>query len=262
MQIFERLGRRPSAFAFAVTISVSAFAVLTACSSSDSNSSSNTADTTGSSGGSAASGGSGTSDTEGTSDGGSAGTSSGGSAGMASSGASGGSAGADQGCSVDVASHEPDEGIHVTECSHIDYSTNPPSSGRHYSVWAAYQTYDFPVPRGYWVHCLEHGAVVITYNCPEGCADEVAQVEALIASLPSDPRCTPVGLDHQVVITPDPLLDTRWAMSSWGKTLRASCIDEAAFKEFYESNSAFGPEDICGGGRVLTEDTLAPNCGE
>ena len=64
------------------------------------------------------------------------------------------------------------------------------------------------------------------------------------------------------IITPDPLLDTRWAMSSWGQTLRASCVDEAAFTEFYESNAAFGPEDICGGGRVLTEDTLAPNCGE
>jgi len=163
---------------------------------------------------------------------------------------------------VEVESHATDEALHVTECSHIDYSTNPPSSGKHYSVWAAYQTYDFPVPRGYWVHCLEHGGIVITYNCPDGCADEVAQVESLIASLPADPRCTPLGLDHQVIITPDPLLDTRWGMSSWGKTLRASCIDEAAFKDFYESNTAFGPEDICGGGRVLTEDTLAPNCGE
>ena len=254
MQTFERRLRRASAFALVVPISVSAFAVLTACSSSDSDSSSSGASTTGSAGGNDASGGNGASDTNGASDGGSAG--------MASSGANGGAAGAGQGCSVDIASHEPDEALHVTECSHIDYSTNPPSSGMHYSVWAAYQTYDFPVPRGYWVHALEHGAVVFTYNCPDGCADEVAQVESLIASLPSDPRCTPVGLDHQVIITPDPLLDTRWAMSSWGKTLRATCIDEAAFQEFYESNSAFGPEDICGGGRVLTEDTLAPNCGE
>jgi len=264
MQIFERLLRRAPISAF-VYISVSAFAPLTACSSSDSDDSSNAADTTGSSGGNDSSGGdggSGGSDASGGNGTSNDGTSSSGNAGMASSGATGGAAGADQGCSVDVASHEPDEGLHVTECSHIDYSTNPPSSGKHYDVWAAYQTYDFPVPRGYWVHALEHGGVVISYNCPDGCADEVAQVESLIASLPADPRCTPVGLDHQVIITPDPLLDTRWAMSSWGKTLRASCIDEAAFQEFYESNTAFGPEDICGGGRVITEETLAPNCGE
>jgi len=242
MQTLGRLVRRVSAFAF----SVSTFTLLAACSSSDSDSDSATSSvsTTGSSGGS------------GTSAGGNVGTSDG------DSRTSGGAAGADQGCSVVVESHEPDEGIHVAECSHIDYSTNPPSSGQHYSVWAAYQTYDFPVPRGYWVHCLEHGAIVITYNCPDGCADEVAQVESVIASLPSDPRCTAVGLEHQIVLTPDPLLDTRWAMSSWGRTLRASCIDEAAFKDFYESNTAFGPEDICGGGRVLTEDTLEPNCGE
>lgn len=255
MQTFERLVRRVPSFASAFAFFVSTFAVLTACSSSDSDSDSSTngVSTTGSSGGTS-------SDTSGTD---STNTSAGGNAGTSDSDStSGGAAGADQGCSVVVESHEPDEGIHVTECSHIEYSTNPPSSGQHYSVWAAYQTYDFPVPRGYWVHCLEHGAVVITYNCPDGCADEVAQVESIIASLPSDPRCTPVGLDHQIILTPDPLLDTRWAMSSWGQTLRASCVDATAFKDFYESNAAFGPEDICGGGRVITEDTLAPNCGE
>jgi hypothetical protein len=163
---------------------------------------------------------------------------------------------------VDVASHELDDGIHVTECSHIDYSTNPPSSGMHYPVWAAYQSYDFPVPRGYWVHGLEHGAVVITYNCPDGCPDEVAQAESFIASLPDDPRCVAVGGDHQIILTPDPLLDTRWAMSSWGHTLRADCVDAAAFEDFYESYGAQGPEDICGGGIVLTAETLPANCGE
>jgi len=176
--------------------------------------------------------------------------------------ATGGGAGADQGCTVDVASHDLDDPIHVTECSHIDYSTNPPSSGMHYPVWAAYQTYDFPVPRGYWVHGLEHGAVVITYNCPDGCPDEVAQVESIIGSLPNDAQCVAEGIDHQVVITPDPLLDTRWAMSAWGHTLRANCVNEAAFKEFHQSHVAHGPEAICGGGTVLTEATLAPNCGE
>lgn len=112
------------------------------------------------------------------------------------------------------------------------------------------------------MHSLEHGAVVFSYNCPEGCPDEVAQVESFIASLPIDVRCVPYDLDRQVILTPDPLLDTRWALSSWGHTLRADCIDEAAFREFYESNVAHGPEDICGGGAVLTEATLAPNCGE
>src|SRR5688572_5843097 len=274
MQTLDRRGRRASALAFSVSI----LAVLAACSSSESDSSNSAVSTTNSSGGNGTSDTGGTSDTHGTSGGGTTGSvqtrssggtatgstvsstaqGSGGSAGMA----SGGAAGADPGCSVDVASHDLDAAIHVIECSPIAYSTNPPASGEHYPVWAAYQTYDFPVPRGYWVHSLEHGAVVFTYNCPDGCPDEVAQVESIIASLSVDPRCVPYDLDRQVILTPDPLLDTRWAMSSWGHTLRADCIDEAAFRDFYEANVAHGPEDICGGGNVLTEATLAPNCGE
>ena len=248
--------------AFALTISI--VAGLTACSSSDSDSS----DTTGadnSADASGSSGGSGSSNTSNVGDGNSSSGGTAASAGGSSSttaSASGGSAGAGPGCAVEIASHDLDAAIHVTECSHIDYATNPPSSGQHYGVWAAYQTYDFPVPRGYWVHSLEHGAVVISYNCPEGCPDEVAEAESLIASLPVDPRCVPYDLDRQVILTPDPHLDTRWAMSSWGHTLRADCIDAAAFADFYESNVAHGPEDICGGGSALTEATLAPDCGE
>src|SRR5215469_7417837 len=51
---------------------------------------------------------------------------------------------------------------HVDACSYVDYHTLPPSSGDHYPFWAAYMTYDQPVPEGYWVHNLEHGAIVLT----------------------------------------------------------------------------------------------------
>ncbi len=259
MQTSDASALRAAAFACCAATWVT----LAACSSSDSGSTTNTS---ASAGGAASVGGNSASASDATGSGGTeaggAGGSSAGDSGAAASGGLAGAAGADERCSVVVESHTLDAGIHVTECSHIDYSTNPPSSGMHYPVWAAYQAYDFPVPRGYWVHGLEHGAIVITYNCPDGCPDEVAEVEAFIQTLPIDPRCIRDGLDRQVILTPDPLLDTRWAMSSWGYTLRAACVDEAAFGEFYEAHVAQGPEDICGGGLALSEATLAPNCGE
>ena len=52
---------------------------------------------------------------------------------------------------------------------------SPPVFGDHYPTWAAFQTYEYPVPLGYLVHSLEHGAVVVFYDCPEGCAEEVAE---------------------------------------------------------------------------------------
>src|SRR3954464_6424651 len=76
-------------------------------------------------------------------------------------------------CSAVLRSYTGDTATHRPECSDIEYSMSPPVFGDHYPVWAAYTTYDFPVPLGYLVHDLEHGAVDIFYDCADGCADEV-----------------------------------------------------------------------------------------
>src|SRR5687767_10539255 len=61
-------------------------------------------------------------------------------------------------CEATVASHPIEGAQHLSLCAPLTYGTNPPSSGNHYAIWAAYQTYDRPFPRGFWVHNLEHGA--------------------------------------------------------------------------------------------------------
>jgi hypothetical protein len=137
--------------------------------------------------------------------------------------------------------------LHVAVCSPLDYPDNPPAGGNHYPVWAAFQSYSFAVPRGFWVHDLEHGAVVYSYNCADGCPDEVAAVQAMIDALPSDPLCDgdPV---RRVVMTPDPLLDVRWGASAWGYTLRADCVDHDRFEQFYLNHFGSGPEKLCAQG--------------
>lgn len=136
---------------------------------------------------------------------------------------------------------------HVALCSQVSYADNPPAGGSHYPVWAAFKSYTFPVPRGFWVHDLEHGAIVFSYNCcasSAGCAEEVARVQALIDSLPEDPSCS-APVRSRVVLTPDPLLDVRWGVSAWGFALRSSCVDEQLFRQFYQEHYAHGPEDLC-----------------
>ena len=138
--------------------------------------------------------------------------------------------------------------LHVDVCSELSYPDQPPAGGNHYPVWAAYQSYSFAVPRGFWVHDLEHGAVVYSYNCSDGCPDEVAQVEALIAALPVDQECAFVE-PRRVLLTPDPLLDVRWGVSAWGHTLRANCVDEERFRQFYLNHFGRGPEvGVCSNG--------------
>ncbi len=137
--------------------------------------------------------------------------------------------------------------LHVDVCSALDYPDNPPAGGQHYPVWAAYQSFSFPVPRGFWVHDLEHGGVVFTYHCPAGCAEEVSEVEALIEALPIDAACA-ANEPRRIVLTPDPLLDVRWGISAWGHTLRAECVDADRFRQFYSEHAGRGPEAVCGQG--------------
>lgn len=156
-------------------------------------------------------------------------------------------------CSAISRRYEGATASHLRECSDIGYATSPPVFGDHYPVWAAYKTYDFPVPLGYLVHNLEHGAVVLFYDCPEGCGEEVAEAQAFIDALPADPRCGP-DVRVQVVLVPRPGLGSRWAASAWGYSLNAECFDPEVFGQFYAAHSGHGPEDLCTQGVALASD--------
>jgi hypothetical protein len=166
------------------------------------------------------------------------------------------------GCSSDIESHpgapmgacnavetsfENGTRSHLEECSDVEYEMSPPVFGDHYPTWAAYKTYDFPVPLGYLVHSLEHGAVIFFYDCSDGCAEEVSGVQAFIDELPADPRCSE-AVQHQIILVPRPGLGARWAASAWGYSLTADCFDRPIFEQFYHAHLAQGPENLCNQG--------------
>ncbi|HVZ37474.1 MAG TPA: DUF3105 domain-containing protein [Polyangiaceae bacterium] len=167
----------------------------------------------------------------------------------------GGAAGA---CQQISETHPPASASHLAMCSDIPYDSNPPSGGDHYGVWAEYRSYDFPVPDGFLVHCLEHGAVVFWYNCPDGCADEVAQAQAMIDALPLDPLCAGLGTPRRTVLVPSPALDARWAASSWGFLQKADCFDADALRSFYLEHSGQGRESLCDANGVSLTPTTCP----
>ena len=160
-------------------------------------------------------------------------------------------------CAPVVESH-PIEGFqHLTPiCTATSYATNPPSSGNHYGYWANFATFTFPLPAGFFVHDLEHGAVVFTYNCPDGCAEDVAKLQAMVDALPADPACAGFTAARRSVITPYPALTVRFGASSWGSTLRSDCFDETAFRSFYLAHFGQGREPYCNDG----VDVLPTTC--
>jgi hypothetical protein len=150
---------------------------------------------------------------------------------------------------------------HIPVCSPVTYAHNPPASGPHYPNWAAYGEYDFALPRGYWLHNVEHGSVVLAYNCPQGCADDVARARAWMQNMLADPYCGAQGGEKRVLLLPDPLLDVTWAAIAWGVTLKASCFDAETFQAFFTSNAGKGPENVCSSGVDFRAQRPPANCG-
>src|SRR5262249_21967706 len=95
---------------------------------------------------------------------------------------------------------------HVTDIASIHYNSSPPSSGPAGPQWLRPGVYPQPQPRCNWIHNLEHGYVVLLYNCPTGCPDIVDKLTAVIPNV-VDPDCSP----RRVLLTPDPLLDVKVA---------------------------------------------------
>jgi hypothetical protein len=157
-------------------------------------------------------------------------------------------------CFVRIDSPPLQPAVHVPIGTDItSWNSNPPSSGEHYPIWAAFQEYDAAVPRGYYVHDLEHGAIDYLYSCPDAgddggaCAAIVAKLEQAVAAMPDDPQCDP-SVRVRFVLTPDPLIDHPVAAAAWGWTYRADCVDLPTLEAFAKAHYAQGPEDFCTNG--------------
>ena len=157
------------------------------------------------------------------------------------------------GCPVTIDSPPLLLGQHVPIGTNVVYDSNPPSSGSHYPVWAAFQSFTAPVDRRYYVHDLEHGAIVFLYKCdkPTGCPDIAAELQKAADALPDDPICDKAnGVRVRAVITPDPLLDVPVAAASWGWTYKAQCVDLPTLKQFALAHYGQGTETVCANGQT------------
>lgn len=162
-------------------------------------------------------------------------------------------------CASEVCQHPNEGALHETPCASLSFEQNPPTSGTHYSTWASFKTYDAPISRGFWVHSMEHGAVVLAYNCDvyDGDCDALAATLAQFrADWTQDSKCSE-AVRNRIIVTPDPLLDVPFAAAAWDWSLKATCFDEAAVGAFIEAHYAQTVEDFCADG----VDPLNPDPG-
>ncbi len=115
-----------------------------------------------------------------------------------------------------------------------------PASGNHWGAWAKWGTvYAKPVKKGFFLHNLEHGGLVLSYNCSSdkqsaACQDAAKQ----LASLAND-----FG-QGRVVITPDPTQKKMFVIRSWRWAYAADCLNGDAALEFMSRHYRHGREDI------------------
>lgn len=149
-------------------------------------------------------------------------------------------------------------GEHVPMETIIEWTNNPPTSGPHYPLWAAWDRHYPELPRGHYVHNAEHGGVVLLYRCDASCPDVVDALLAIARDMPADPTCTS-PVTKRVIVTSDPLLPdgVQVAAVAWNHAYTASCVD-AYLETFVREHYRKAPEDFCIDGANLGGTLITP----
>jgi hypothetical protein len=174
------------------------------------------------------------------------------------------------GCSPAVTPVTDEGRYHLPFCTPIAYKHDPPASGPHWPWPAPWGWHPEVVPRQWWVHNLEHGGIVLLYNCawpadggvpdasagggpmadgcdggapavPDDCPTEIAQLVSFYNNHPLD-NWFDMLFEVRILITPDPLLPARFAAVSWDWYYPFTTIDPNALQCFIDARYGRGPE--------------------
>jgi hypothetical protein len=134
----------------------------------------------------------------------------------------------------------PDEGRnHVNPGSPLTFNSVPPASGAHYPTWTRPGIYPETQDPGNWVHSLEHGYVVILYNCPSGCPDDVEKLRQFYDTAPKSTRYN----YQKLVILPYTNMPHKFAAVAWARIDEMDELDLDRLLTFYRAFLDHGPED-------------------
>lgn len=123
------------------------------------------------------------------------------------------------------------------------FSSNPPSSGRHYGQPMEADFYEeddpaaqVPHPEGYILHSLEHGYVVFWYNCQVLEEQDCSALKSEIRDVMDDFQY------FKVIGFPWTEMDVPAAMTSWGMIQTFETFDPELARKFVQANRYQAPE--------------------
>jgi hypothetical protein len=161
---------------------------------------------------------------------------------------------------------------HVAVGSPVTYTYCPPASGKHFNAAGEgpiparfYGPDDTRIPQN-WVHNLEHGGLVILYNCSRnGCdTNSLDQLRALASSFPASPRCNIAGGLISPVIARFDQMKASFAAIVWDRVLFQDTLNTGQMLEFFKNVGEVGnPEPQCNpnasGSPTVSSNPAAPD---
>ena len=125
---------------------------------------------------------------------------------------------------------------------HEPYNSDPPTSGAHAGTVQA-DFYEEAPPDENLVHNLEHGYIILWYNCSQ--LDE-AQCQTLKAQIQGMmDRARPVTIatgTKKLIAAPRPTMDSMLTLTSWGHLYKLNSFEEADIMQFINDFRNQAPE--------------------
>lgn len=144
---------------------------------------------------------------------------------------------------------------HVPVGTKVDYNSNPPTSGKHYEEWIKAGVYDEAKDDRNLVHSLEHGYIIMSYNCSFGSQTNQKEpsrsAEATSSGKVSE-ECQKLIEQlkfifekkgkHKLIVIPRPNLDSKIALTAWNYLDKFNDFDEKRIEVFIDAHRDQGPE--------------------
>lgn len=105
---------------------------------------------------------------------------------------------------------------------HIPYNSDPPTSGPHVTQVARWGIHNEPIAKELQLHNLEDGGVVVQYNCKD-CGELVRKLERIVSPY------------SHTILAPYPGMDSRIALTAWGRIDKFNEFDEKRIARFIEA---------------------------
>ena len=166
---------------------------------------------------------------------------------------------------------------HVSLETKVQYNSNPPTSGDHYADWIKTGIYSDALDDRRLVHSLEHGYIIVSYNCMKLNSKFKVQNLKLIGtafahddSLESSPSAGSGSSEElkgnvwegpeckdlvkklsdtatevrmwKIIVIPRPILDTPIALTAWGRIETLKSFDKERIMRFITAFRDRGPE--------------------